>query len=322
MRRIHRTRHSRGVQATLPEFCRSEPGARAFSREEGARGRIDVWLAHTGSAHDATLLQDCANLLDPLEIDACAAFHREADRQRALVSRALLRVTLSRYAPVHPKSWEFVPGAHGKPAIAGALGARLRFNLTHTCKLAACAVTLDDGIGIDLEDATRTLDPLELAERVFSTEEIIALRALEPELQRQRFLEIWTLKEAYLKARGVGFTLAPQSAAFKVGDGGHVRAQFAPEAGDDPAAWWFALLGTQPGHILALAARTVGRRTTVRTFLTAPGSTRAEQIAPRVYARCRHAGLARDPLLRMFESGGKDPRSRGRSSAAGIPGQD
>lgn len=253
----------------------------------GKQGRIDIWLAKTESARDAAILRRCREILDPQEVDSCAAYHREADQHRALVSRALLRETLSRYAPVRPEAWEFVSGAHGKPAIAAPAGLRLRFNLSHTGSLVACALTLDDEIGIDLEDATRALDPLELAERVFSSEEIVALQSLAPPSQRQRFFENWTLKEAYLKARGLGFALAPQSARFDLGERGCVRAHFAPEAEDRPGAWWFALLGTQPGHVLALAARNGGRPARVRTFRATPGDARSGRIEPRLYAESR-----------------------------------
>jgi len=155
----------------------------------------------------------CWNILSRQEIDSCSAYHREEDRRRALVSRALLRETLSRYAPVRPEAWAFAPGAHGKPAISNPAGLRLRFNLSHTGKLVACALTLDDEIGVDLEDTTRELDPFEIAERVFSREEIAAFRALAPESQRRRFFESWTLKEAYLKARGLGFELGEPGGA-------------------------------------------------------------------------------------------------------------
>lgn len=251
---------------------------------ERKRGRIDIWLARTESARDATILPRCRKILSPLEIDSCSAFHREEDRRRAFISRALLRETLSRYAPVRPEAWELARGAHGKPAIAAPANPRLRFNLSHTGKLVACAVTLDDEIGVDLEDTARELDPHELAQRVFSADELTSLRALAPESQRRRFFESWTLKEAYLKARGLGFALSPQSASFELGERGRVRARFSSEAEDHPSGWWFALLGAGPGHVLALAARNNGQPECVRTFLATPGEPHAEQIEPRLYA--------------------------------------
>jgi 4'-phosphopantetheinyl transferase len=277
----------------VSEIFGPEPSHRSFLLRQAKRGRIDVWLAKTDSVRDATILRRCKKILSRGEIDSCSAFHRAEDRRRALVSRALLRETLSRYAPVRPEAWEFVAGAHGKPAIAAPAGLRLRFNLSHTDSLVACALTVDDEVGVDLEDATRALDPLELAERVFSPGEIVALQALAPQAQRQRFFESWTLKEAYLKARGLGFALDPQSASFDLGEQHRMRASFTPEAEDHPGAWWFALLGARPGHVLALATRNGGRRACVRTFLATPGDAQqTRRIKPRLYVESQRP----DPL--------------------------
>lgn len=283
-----------GPAATWSAIRQSEnPTRQSGGRQSfgpGQRGRVDVWLARTESARDASFLERCRQVLSPREFESCSTFHREQDRCRALLSRVLLRETLSRHAPVCPQAWEFVVGTLGKPAIAAPTGQRLRFNLSHTQNLVACAVTLDDEIGVDLEDATRTLDPLELAERVFSPEEIVALQSLAPRQRRQRFFEIWTLKEAYLKARGMGFALAPQSASFDLGEQGRVRAHFAAEAQDCVSDWWFALLETEPDHVLALASRNGGRRVRVRTFLTTPGGARPRRITTRLHGESMHQG--------------------------------
>ena len=241
---------------------------------------------------DAAVLRYCREILSPQEISACSAFNREEDRCRAFVSRTLLRETLSRYAPIRAEAWAFVAGAQGKPAIAAPTSLRLRFNLSHTGCLVACAVTLDDEIGVDLEDETRALDPLELAERVFSPGELAALRTLGPESQRRRFFESWTLKEAYLKARGIGFAFESENASFDLSERGRVQARFTRATEDRSNDWWFALLDTQPGHVLALATRNGGRPACVRTFLATPGDTRASEIESRVYAE----SLLPDPL--------------------------
>lgn len=226
-------------------------------------------------------MQRCRAILTEQEVDSCFAFHRDEDRCRAFVTRALLRETLSRYAPVRPEAWEFSLGSHGKPAIAGPAGLRLRFNLSHTGGLVACALTLDDDIGVDLEDMTRELDPLELAEHVFSREEITALRALAPDAQRRRFFESWTLKEAYLKARGLGLALDPQSVSFDLYEGGHARARFPREMEDSPSSWSFAVLNTHSEHVLAIATRNGGRPAIVRTFLAPLGEKHPQWIESR-----------------------------------------
>jgi 4'-phosphopantetheinyl transferase len=238
-------------------------------------GRVDIWVARTAEPGDPSFLRRCREILPPEELEACAAFQREEDRRRALRTRVLLRETLSRYAPVAAQDWSFAPGPQGKPGIVAPAAPDLRFNLSHTGTLVVCALTCASEIGVDLEDTTRELDPLELADRVCAVEELETLRALAPDARRRRFFELWTLKEAYLKARGLGFALEPRSIRFDFPEPGRVRAQMSPEAGDDPAAWWFALPRAEPGHTLALALRNGGRPARVRTFLRAHATSTA-----------------------------------------------
>jgi len=130
-------------------------------------------------------------------------FFFEPDRLQYAATRSLARVMLSRYAPVAPRDWVFREGPHGKPAIAGPEGApALRFNLSNTRSLVACAVTLDHEIGVDVEEIDRPGETVTIAERFFSPSEVAALRALPAGEQRERFFEYWTLKEAYIKALG------------------------------------------------------------------------------------------------------------------------
>ncbi|CAH8266548.1 unnamed protein product [Arabidopsis lyrata] len=88
----------------------------------------------------------------------------------------------------------------------------LHFNISHTDSLIACGVTVHVPVGIDLEDKERKIkhDVLALAERFYSTDEVKFLSTIpNPEVQRKEFIKLWTLKEAYVKALGKGFSAAP-----------------------------------------------------------------------------------------------------------------
>ncbi|XP_028085253.1 uncharacterized protein LOC114286300 [Camellia sinensis] len=77
----------------------------------------------------------------------------------------------------------------------------LHFNLSHTSSLIACGVTMDSQIGIDVEEKQRTIrnDILSFARRYFSHHEMDFLAAIsDPEVQRQEFIKLWTLNEAYV----------------------------------------------------------------------------------------------------------------------------
>lgn len=255
-----------------------------IARLDGGSGEIDVWLTRIPPVDAGDPLVRGRDLLCAAELEACAAFARAEDRTRALATRVLVREVLSRYEDVDPREWEFALGPHGKPEVAWRSGRALHFNLSHSASLVACAVSREHELGVDLEDLERELDPLELAPRVCSPAEQAALAGLEPRARQRRFLEAWTLKEAYLKGRGLGFALEPNEASFELGRSGQIQARFTAAVADAPAAWWFALLEPLPGRLLALAARTEGVPARVRTFLETPGTASFEELAPNLRA--------------------------------------
>jgi len=70
----------------------------------------------------------------------------------------------------------------------------------------ACVITRNADAGIDVEDTARIDDPMTLARHAFAAEEVADLEALTGNAQRLRFFELWTMKEACLKAMGVGLS--------------------------------------------------------------------------------------------------------------------
>lgn len=120
-------------------------------------------------------------------------------------ARALCRVVLSQYAGINPADWKFAAGAAGKPRIAAPKKfASLKFNLTHTAGLAICIVTRAGEVGVDAENISREIDFASVARHFFSTAEQAQLAKLPASRRQFRFFQLWVMKEAYLKARGIG----------------------------------------------------------------------------------------------------------------------
>lgn len=170
------------------------------------------------------------------------------------MTRALLRTTLSRYASVPPEAWRFVLNPHGRPEIDTPREARwLKFNLSHTNSLVACLVARERAIGVDVEDRDRRGRLLDVAERFFSPSEAATLRRLPENEQLDRFFLYWTLKESYIKARGMGLAIPLAQFSFDIGPSITVR--FDPRLGDDPQSWQFTALSVGRRHQLAAAFR-------------------------------------------------------------------
>jgi 4'-phosphopantetheinyl transferase len=94
--------------------------------------------------------------------------------------------------------------ASGKPALDCAESV-LSFNLSHSGDYVVFSFTRDRRVGVDIELHSADTDCLSLAREYFSTRENRKLAADPSELQ-SRFFRYWTLKEAYLKATGAGFS--------------------------------------------------------------------------------------------------------------------
>src|SRR5262249_23664902 len=114
-------------------------------------GQVDIWLT-APDAIDADQLRSYEMLMDAGESERWQRFRVTKSRLIHLVTRALLRTTLSRYADADPAQWHFETNEYGRPHItAPEIERDLRFNLSHTDGLVALAVTEGCEIGIDVE---------------------------------------------------------------------------------------------------------------------------------------------------------------------------
>ncbi|PTL76931.1 4'-phosphopantetheinyl transferase superfamily protein [Vitiosangium sp. GDMCC 1.1324] len=232
---------------------------------------VHLWVVEPERILEPRLLTAYLAMLSAEEQDRHSRFRFEKHRQQFLVSHALVRVTLSRYAPVQPQDWRFSTNAYGRPEIAGGELPRVRFNLSHTDGMAVCAVALDTDVGADVEHAGRPGQTVELAESFFAASEVVALRSLPAERQRERFFDYWTLKESYIKARGAGLSLPLDQFAFHLEPGKPPRISFDPRLMDEPDSWQFVQVRLSAEHPAAVAVRRArGLPLTVRCQRTVP----------------------------------------------------
>ncbi len=160
------------------------------------------------------------------------------DKTTCLATRALVRFVLSRYSNIPPKDLQFIKNKYGKPKLKSKHGKPpLQFNISHSGRITACAVTLNQEIGIDVEDVSRKVN-LNIADRFFSEKESSYLKSLPDHLKTQSFLEIWTLKEAYIKAKGMGLSIPLNKFSFEI-QGEKTSIHFEKPLNDKPGNWTF-----------------------------------------------------------------------------------
>jgi 4'-phosphopantetheinyl transferase len=236
---------------------------------------VHVDLVHTASPDALQRMDAYRELMSADEHARMMRLVFDRDRRAFLLTRALVRTMLSRYAPIAPADWKFVANVHGRPEIldrpAGVPD--LRFNISHTDGLIACAVTIGREVGVDVEYVGRRLDH-DIAARFFAPAEVTDLQSLPNEEQRRAFFDYWTLKEAYIKARGFGLALPLGDFAFKLKPPDPPAITFEPSLEDDPATWQFLQHWPTQQHRLALAIRRDGNDLPVRIRDVIPGAGR------------------------------------------------
>ena len=137
------------------------------------------------------------------------AAHTDVCRHFSDLNLAELRVALREYAHAWLRSCMGLPAdadlqlgynAHGKPYLRN--HPEWQFNLSHSKRhLAIICGQTPHALGIDIESYPRTIRPAVIEASLSAKEYTHYLMAAEP---LRYWLQVWTLKEALLKAAGVG----------------------------------------------------------------------------------------------------------------------
>lgn len=235
---------------------------------------VHVWYAYTDRCRTPELQRGYFELLNEEERQRHAGFAFDELKLEYLLTRALCRITLSRYADVAPQAWQFDRSPLGRPSLASpqsALG--LSFNLSNTRSLVGIAVArCNDEVGLDIEEGDRATAWMEIAARFFSRRELAALESLPADRRQRRFFDLWTLKESYIKARGKGLSMPLD--AFSIAVEGEIGIVFEPSSADEhPQDWQFVLRRLGARHHLAVCLRRPpDRPALVALRETVPGS--------------------------------------------------
>lgn len=215
---------------------------------------VDIWYFAWDAPPSADLVEALRPSLSIGEREQYHRFYFDRDRHAYLFAHVLLRRVLSQCHSIPEGLWEFLTGSHGKPFVASP-PVDLHFSITHTAGMVACATSTDPEIGVDAERIDRKCKYLELARSIFAPAEV---RALEngPEAQLpDRFFTTWTLKEAYIKARGLGLSLPLQDFEVRPFPDGTAGIAFFRGIDADPSQWKLRVFRPNMAHILSAAAR-------------------------------------------------------------------
>ena len=176
---------------------------------------IHIWQVTLSDVDPAALTQQALAWLEGREIARYERLVQQRHRLEFLLGKWLTRTCLSEYTGLAIGDWQFIDNAYGKPQPQEGLGVQAPFfNLSHSNGCAVMAVSRTPELGVDIEFTGRKRRLAKIANRYFADEEIRALLALPDSAQQSRFYELWSLKEAYIKARGLGLAIPLKSFAY------------------------------------------------------------------------------------------------------------
>lgn len=190
-----------------------------------------------------------------------ARFLRKEDALRHTATRAALRTALAERLSLPAATLAFEQDGHGRPWLDGAAKGRLDFNVSHAGSYALIAIAADRRVGVDIEVQRENFDWRAMARSVLAGPEAVHIESL-PESQRlAAFFDVWTAKEALLKALGTGIVVPGGIEGFSVLDAEcgaqrlpHVCVFAAQAAGRENAACYDAVWCDAPAGYAACVA--------------------------------------------------------------------
>ena len=168
------------------------------------RDRVHVWRARLDLPDSE--VDRLAKVLSPDEVAKANRFRFARHQRRFIVARGILRQLLGNYLDIEPKDVQFEYGDRGKPLLKLNPTKPLQFNLSHSHEYALYGFTYDRLIGVDLEYLREMPDIVKIARRFFSPQEYELLARVSNQARVKLFFQLWTAKEAYLKAIGTGIS--------------------------------------------------------------------------------------------------------------------
>jgi len=179
-----------------------------------ADSEIHLWLIDEQDVINAGVIGNYPSLVSMDELQRSTGFKSSKRRQQFLITRAALRSILSFYMPsISPQDFRFSVNPFGKPALEGSL-CNIQFNVSHSHSKILIGISAEGFIGVDIEFINRKRDIFKIAEHYFHHQEWNSSILQEVEEPVARFYQLWTLKEAFIKAQGKGLSIPLNSFFF------------------------------------------------------------------------------------------------------------
>ena len=217
---------------------------------------IHLWAANDKDFDHQELWDCCGTWLTEAEQVRYQRYCFDRHKKQFLLGCYLMRSVLSEYDSVYPLHWKFQKNEYGKPRIVDIQNSKsLHFNLSHSGGKQVLAICLSDSVGVDIEQSGKRRRIAQIADRFFAPKETNDLLDLPDSEQLSRFYDIWTLKEAYLKACGLGLAIPLQHFFYSFPNNTDISVSFVDDYDDDARHWQMWQIACSGNYKLSLAVK-------------------------------------------------------------------
>lgn len=175
-----------------------------FSAPTAEQARVIVF----DSAPWWPLHADASRLLEPHETARAARFRHALDHDTYVIAHAFWRVALGIALGMEPAAVSLTRSPNGQPLLPDT---GFSTSLSHSGTMVAVAIAKGAAVGVDIEGFPPRSNLNDIASALCTPTEAAIMASLEGEARTRALLELWTRKEALLKAFGVGLRVAPSS---------------------------------------------------------------------------------------------------------------
>lgn len=195
------------------------------------------------SALDRIDAQTSEKWLDHSERTRLERFYFERDNKLYKLSHCMLRWVLSNYTGQRPEQHQFDINNYGKPSLKG--NTDISFNLSHSNGTAVIALGKNQQLGVDLEQINYQKEIHNILDNYFHPNEIFQFKALNNTQKNALFFKLWTLKEAYIKASGMGLSIPLNAFNFDCTKAPNLDVFFTSTLNEKTSHWQFSLFESE-----------------------------------------------------------------------------
>lgn len=191
----------------------------------------------------------CLELLSSTERARHDRLAVPARKLELAAAHALVRIALEQSTGAPASTWRVWRDSMGRPQVEGPHDG-WHVSLTHTPGLVACLVA-PRIVGVDAEQVSPRVPYMRIAEQVFAPRELAHLRTLDEDARIDRFFLLWSVKEAFAKARGDGLSAPLDRVEVSLDDDGFVTLDVPPTCGASGDTWFVRWSRPSPEHVMA-----------------------------------------------------------------------